>query len=152
MRGAMTEPNRPWARRSVVRTPSVIAAIVMITSVVSDCSSFNPDATVSTGETGSCAVVIEAAGSQYIGGRQTDSALPVTRQRLAATRLYCDESGRGHTSTTSIVATRIRGVPVTDAVAANGYQLRGHHGDGFPAVASQLSHWRTRPLTRRATR
>jgi hypothetical protein len=79
--------------------------------------------TVQTSDTASCAVVIEVAGTQYIGGRQSESALPVIGQPFGAKRWDCDDSGGGHTGTTPIVATSIRGVPVVDAVAAQGYQL-----------------------------
>ena len=54
---------------------------------------------------------------QYIGGRQSDSALPLAGGPIDAERVQCDESGQGHTSTSHVVAREIRGIPVADAVA-----------------------------------
>jgi hypothetical protein len=76
------------------------------------------------GSSESCAVVIAISGKQYIGGRQSDAALPLTDEKRRAQRLSCDDLGTGAgTSMTTIVATTIEGVPLEDAVAANGYQL-----------------------------
>jgi hypothetical protein len=120
----MTEPTCLRERRSLVRTPWMLGAVAMLAATaVSGCSSSSSDVTVKTSDTGSCAVVIEVAGSQYIGGRQSDSELPVTGRPIKAKRLDCDDSGPGHVRTTPIVATKIRGVSVVDAVAAQGYQL-----------------------------
>ena len=41
----------------------------------------------------SCAEVIEMAGIQYVGGRQSDSVLPLTGGPLPAKRLGCDDAG-----------------------------------------------------------
>jgi hypothetical protein len=106
-----------------MRTPSLLAAVAMLAAVVSGCTSSSPDGTVRTADTRSCAVVIEVAGTRYIGGRQSESVLPVSGQPLEARRLQCDESGAGQTTWTPIVATKIRGVPVVYAVAAQGHRL-----------------------------
>jgi hypothetical protein len=63
-------------------------------------------------------VVVEVVGTRYIGGRQSESVLPVSGQPLEVRRLECEDSGAGQTTWTSILATKIRGVPVVDAVAA----------------------------------
>ena len=63
------------------------------------------------------------AGIQYIGGRQSDAVLPLTGGPLEAQRLGCDDGGRSNPGTTRIVATKIRGVPVRDALAAQGHRL-----------------------------
>jgi hypothetical protein len=106
-----------------MRMSPLLVAVSLVTAAVAGCSSSGSDGTLVSSDAGSCAVVIGVAGAQYIGGRQSESVLPVTGETLKAERLDCDDSGSGQPSTTSIVATRIRGVPVADAVAAQGYQL-----------------------------
>jgi hypothetical protein len=106
-----------------MRRPPLLAAVAMLAAAVPGCTSSSPDVTFRTGGTSSCAVVIEVVGTRYIGGRQSESVLPVSGQPLEARRLECDDSGAGQTTWTPIVATKIRGVPVVDAVAAQGHRL-----------------------------
>jgi hypothetical protein len=106
-----------------MRTPALVAAVAILVAATSGCSSPGSGATLQSTDAGSCAEVIEMAGIQYIGGRQSDSVLPLTGGPLAAKRLGCDDSGSSHPGTTPIVATQIRGVPVRDAVAAQGHRL-----------------------------
>jgi hypothetical protein len=106
-----------------MRLPPILAAFAMLAAAVSACASSSSDVTVRTTYTSSCALVIEVAGTRYIGGRQSKSALPVSGQPLEARRLECDDSGAGQTTWTPIGATKLRGVPVLDAVAAQGHRL-----------------------------
>jgi hypothetical protein len=107
-----------------MRARPFLAAIVVLAAAVSGCTSSSPDVTPQTADARSCAVVIEVAGMRYIGGRQSQSVLPPSEQPpLAARSLECDDSGAGQTTWTPIVATKIRGVPVDDTVAAQGHRL-----------------------------
>jgi hypothetical protein len=70
---------------------------------------------------GSCAAVIEMNGTQYMAGRQS-KAVPVTDETMPAQSVKCAEAADGP-ETTPVVATKLQGIAVEDAVAADGYQL-----------------------------
>ena len=100
---------------------SLPMGVVAVVVVGCSPSGSEPAARASDGSSESCAVVIAISGRQYIGGRQSDVALPLTDEKRRAQRLTCDDMGEGAgTSMTTVVATTIEGVPVEDAVAANG--------------------------------
>jgi hypothetical protein len=70
---------------------------------------------------GSCAVVIELGRISYLAGRQSSIPLPLTTERFYARRAKCVDAGDGPRGT--LIASKIRGIAVGDAVAADGYQL-----------------------------
>lgn len=105
-------------------TRRLLAVVVTAVGAIAGCSSDRSgDATTGAGYSGSCALVIEVAGSHYIAGRLSDSVLPLTGHRINARLRECDDSGGRTTGATPIVATEIRGIPVADAVAAQNHQL-----------------------------
>jgi hypothetical protein len=109
-----------------VKAPGSLALSLCFTAVVAvGCSpSGSDDAGQDNEGGGSCATVIAISGNQYIGGRQSDAALPLTEETTRAERLSCDDMGAGAgTSMTTVVATTIEGVRVEDAVAAVGHRL-----------------------------
>jgi hypothetical protein len=96
------------------------AMLLVAVTALAGCASSGSGATVES-QGGSCAVVIEMGGTSYIGGRHSQVALPLTTMTFPARRAKCAETGEGPRGT--LIATKIRGIAVGDAVAADGYQL-----------------------------
>jgi hypothetical protein len=106
-----------------VKAAGTLASLCFTAVVAAGCSP-SDDAAQGNDDSSSCASVIAISGKHYIAGRQSDVALPLTKETLRAERLSCDDLGDGAgTSMTTVVATTIEGVRVEDAVAAVGHRL-----------------------------
>jgi hypothetical protein len=101
--------------------PFASAMLLVAVTALAGCASSRSGATVESSG-GSCGVVIELGGTSFVAGRQSRVALPLTTETFRARTAICDEGGDAGPQR-RLLATKIRGIAVGDALAADGDQL-----------------------------